>query len=128
MFLGFSDVTSLFTEVPVKRCFGIVCETIVEYELNVGMPIDLFKRLLELCVVHVQFMFNEKFFRQIDGVAMGSRLGSILANIFMGFIERKRTELIKESTIFYGCYVDDIVMIVKGKDELIGLKHELMIT
>ena len=68
-FLASLDVTSLFTNVPVKRCIDFVCETIVEYGLNFGKPIDLFKRLLQLCEVDVQFMFMEKFFRQIDGVA-----------------------------------------------------------
>ena len=36
----------------------------------------------------VSFSFNETMFCQIDGVSMGSPLGPILANIFVGFHER----------------------------------------
>ena len=35
------------------------------------------------------FMFNNKFYKQIDGVAMGSLLGPALANIFMCNFENK---------------------------------------
>ena len=31
------------------------------------------------------FIFNSKFYNQIDGVAMGSFLAPVVANIFMGF-------------------------------------------
>ena len=31
------------------------------------------------------FIFNSKFYNQIDGVVMGSPLAPVLANIFMGF-------------------------------------------
>ena len=39
--------------------------------------------LLYLCTKDVLFMFNEKLYIQIDGVMMGSPLGSLFANIFM---------------------------------------------
>ena len=35
------------------------------------------------------FIFNSKFYNQIDGVVMGSPLAPVLANIFMGFHEPK---------------------------------------
>ena len=40
-------------------------------------------------VVQTYFIFNCKFYNQIDGVAMGSPLAPTLANIFMGFHESK---------------------------------------
>lgn len=39
------------------------------------------------CICNIQFFsFNEQYYRQIDELAMGSPLRSILANIFMGII------------------------------------------
>ena len=35
------------------------------------------------------FIFNEKLYKQINGVAMGSPLGPTLANIFLGYHERR---------------------------------------
>ena len=45
-------------------------------------------------------------YRQIDGVAMGSPLGPTLANIFVGFYEKKIPE--NEWPRMYHRYVDDI--------------------
>ena len=45
-------------------------------------------------------------YRQIDGVAMGSPLGSALANIFVGFYESKLFDKISKPQIYYR-YVDD---------------------
>ena len=36
-----------------------------------------------------RFLFNRKFYNQIDGVAMGSFLAPALANIFIDFYESK---------------------------------------
>ena len=38
-------------------------------------------------VLGVEFSFDGKMYKQIDGVAMGSPLGPILANIFVGYLE-----------------------------------------
>jgi len=54
------------------------------------------------------FLFKGSFFDQIDGVAMGSPLAPVLANLFMGHHERIWLENYKASSIlFYRRYVDD---------------------
>ena len=49
------------------------------------MPI--LKELLYLCTKHVHFKFYNKIYIQCNGVAMGSPLGPLLANIFMISLE-----------------------------------------
>jgi hypothetical protein len=44
----------------------------------------------------LHFQFNEQFYDQIDGVAMGSPLGPLFANVFMSHFERKHMERMKE--------------------------------
>ena len=44
------------------------------------------KLILDACTKTV-FSFNNKFYRQIDGVCMGSPLGPVLANILMTKLE-----------------------------------------
>ena len=45
------------------------------------------KDLLHLCTKHVDFSHGGKIYIQIDGVAMGSPLDPMLANIFMISLE-----------------------------------------
>ena len=39
--------------------------------------------LLELCLLSTYFTFRERFYKLTDGVAMGSPVSSVVANIFM---------------------------------------------
>ena len=51
-----------------------------------------------------------RFYNQIDGVAMGSPLAPLLANIFMGFHESKwLNEYNLSKPKFYLRYIDDIL-------------------
>ena len=42
-----------------------------------------------IATLQAHFIFNSKFYNQIDGVAMGSPLAPVLADIFMAFHESK---------------------------------------
>ena len=41
-------------------------------------------------------MFEVKFYDQIDGMAVGSPLGPVLTNLFMGYYEQKRLQSLGE--------------------------------
>ena len=47
----------------------------------------VYKEMLHMTVLGIEFSFDIKIYKQIDGVAMGSLLGPILANIFVGYLE-----------------------------------------
>ena len=53
------------------------------------MDKDVFIELMNIATTSVEFTFNNKMYKQIDGVAMGSPLGPALANIFVGHQEEK---------------------------------------
>ncbi|BHF68137.1 hypothetical protein SprV_0301116700 [Sparganum proliferum] len=59
----------------------------------------------------MQFLFDNQLCRRIDGVAMGSPLGPLLADVFMGKLEgfQLSDQIVKLK--HYGCYVDDIFAI-----------------
>ena len=77
-FLVSYDVTSLFTNIPLQVTIYIAINLIFNPNLNISK-----KELFATSSAH--FIFNSKFYNQIDGVAMGSTLAPVLANIFMGF-------------------------------------------
>ena len=63
-------------------------------------------------------MFKGKFYDQIDGVAMGSPLGSVLANLFIGYNEQNRLQSFKECELISYCrYVDDIICFFNSESD-----------
>ena len=79
------------------------------------IPRNQLRELLLLCTKNVQFVFNGSFYRQVDGVAMGSPLGPVLTDIFLSHIENKLDEAIKD-TYLYVRYVDDTFILCKSED------------
>ena len=63
-------------------------------------------------------MFNNKFYKQVDGVAMGSPLSPALANIFMCSFESKFLRDCPNDfkPIFYRRYIDDIFVLFRSSD------------
>ena len=67
--------------------------------------------LLRVATKHQLFQFNGHLYEQIDGVAMGSPLGPLMANVFMCSVEEKLESEGKMPT-FYRRYVDDTLATV----------------
>ena len=65
-------------------------------------------------------MFDGNFYDQIDGVAMGSPLGPVLANLFMGFHEKKwLSDFTYSIVLLYRRYVDDIICLFYCENDAI---------
>ena len=70
------DVKSLCTNVPIDETIEICLDTL--YRLDIQPPDieeTLLKKLLLTATRDVEFSFNNRMYRQIDGVAMGSPSG-----------------------------------------------------
>ena len=81
------DVCSLFTNVPLDE----TTKTTKLYSLPdpPSLPRHVLKDLLLFATKKSHFVFDGNYYDQIDGVAMGSPLGPVLANIFMCNFEEK---------------------------------------
>ena len=86
------DVSALFTNVPLKETIDILVDKAFEGDwFNKTHSMQLQKHqltdLLEIATTNQLFRFNGELYEQTDGVAMGSLLGPLLANVFMCHIE-----------------------------------------
>jgi hypothetical protein len=137
------DVESLFTNVPIDETIKIIKDAFFkektekvlrtkknignknirlgdsQYEGNLnGLPWEHFEYLLRNCLQESIFTFNNKLFKQIDGVSMGSRLGPIIANIFMDYFEcQHMNELTKLGVKLWLRYVDDTFVVINNKNQ-----------
>lgn len=123
--IGSLDIVSLYTSVPLDECLKVIDECIKSGKVEVTIDRQLLLDLLSICVKNVQFLFNGSYYLQTDGVAMGSPLGPILANIFVGYIESQVDDAIKENAWFYRRYVDDILVIAKSEHNITKLHEKL---
>ena len=70
------------------------------------------------------FLFDGIFYDQIDGVAMGSPLGPVLANLFMGYQEANPLQVFKDcEIILYRRYVHDIICLFNSESDLISFMN-----
>ena len=68
------------------------------------------------CETHC--LFKGKFYDQIDGVAMGSPLAPVLANLFMGHYEKGwLSNYDGASRSYYARHVDDVFSVFNSHDE-----------
>ena len=91
------------------------------------IPKDVFRTLLTVATKELLFMFNNKFYKQIDGVYMGSPLGPALTNIFMCSFENKWFKDCPHSLkpVFNRQYIDDIFVMFSSLDEAEKFKRYL---
>ena len=106
-------MVSLFTNVPLTETIEIIAEKFFSKSSGDTPPIrkNIFIKLMYLATEGF-FTFNDKLYKQINGVAMGSPLGTTLANFFLGNLENSVFEHSSPShSKIYIRYVDDVFAI-----------------
>ena len=82
------DVESLFTNIPLEECVNLAVEYISKGNPDLRLTTTELRNLFNFATAQTHFLFKGSFFDQIDGVAMGSPLAPVLANLYMGHHER----------------------------------------
>ena len=104
------DIVALYTNVPVLEAIDD-CTNLLYSGKYRPPPVDrdTFKELLSLCCSNVLSLTNEGYFRQIDGLAMGSPPAPHLANAWLS----KFDATIRDDAKLFSRYMDDILREVK---------------
>ena len=114
-----SDVTSFFTNVPLNKTVNIKMGRIYKEKLvNTKLWKNTSEKLMKDFCTKTAFSFNGIIRKQKGGVAMGSSLSPVIANIIMTELEKVIVEpLITPGNIkFYTRHVDDTLLLAKEED------------
>ena len=111
------DVTALFTNVPLDFTINLILDKIYKEKIiKTNLARKDLEKLLNLCTKEMHFSFNNQIYKQINGVAMGSPLGPVLANIFMVELEKKLVPNLADKMPLWFRYVDDTFTFIKNVD------------
>ena len=76
------DVKSILTNIFLPGTIGLCHENLYRNHTHIdNLSKGSFRRVLEMTMYESFLIFDQKYYKQCDGVAMGSTLGPELANI-----------------------------------------------
>ena len=105
-----NDICNLLTSIPLNETIDLAIKLIFDNNPNIKITKKDLEKLFEFATSETHILFHGNYYNQIDGVAMGSPLGPVLANLFMSFYDK---EWLKEfnfcKVLLYRRYVDDII-------------------
>ena len=108
------DVTDLYTMVP--HIEGVLSlKKMLDY-LNLkqigGVKVETIIRLSRFVMQNNYFSYNNQYYHQIRGGAMGSPLTLTIANCYMFFFERNIVKQVHNSGGIYFRYIDDLFIAI----------------
>ena len=121
LFMSSLDIDSLFTNIPLNETIDICVMLMYQNgDAKNGLSESDFRELLTLATTESFILFDGKYYRQLDGVAMGSPLGPTLANIFLSYHEQRWLSEcpISCKPIYYKRYVDDIFVLFTNSSQI----------
>ena len=85
-------MSALFTSVPIDPALKIMKDLLEKdptLKDRTVIGVDDIILLLDFCLKNTYFSFQGQFFEQVEGVAMGSLVSLIVANLYMEYLEQK---------------------------------------
>ncbi|XP_076031954.1 uncharacterized protein LOC143019858 [Oratosquilla oratoria] len=120
------DVTALFTSVSVEGALEAVKRVVANIDDGkLPVPKTNYIKLISMCVKFRSFTFNNNEYKQLRGLAMGSPVSAILANLYMEMLETDKYMNIMGRGSTWLRYVDDIIAILPSSarcDRTSGMK------
>ncbi|MGL4491660.1 MAG: reverse transcriptase domain-containing protein [Tannerellaceae bacterium] len=110
------DVTSLFTNVPKEKATELTRASLQEDNTlkdRTTLSADDIVKGVTVCLNSAYFVYNNRLFNQMEGLAMGSPLSPVLANIYMEDFETKVMMHPEIAPRMWIRYVDDTFVIIK---------------
>jgi hypothetical protein len=105
---------SLFNSGPVDEALQVISNKLQnDYTLveQFALQAEAIVEMLEVCLRTAYFQVNDKFFQQVDGMAMGSYLSPIISNIYKQHFENLTLDSALHKPSLWLYYVDDTFVV-----------------
>ena len=115
------DVVSLFTKVPTDETLAVVRNKLAAdplLEERTCIPIDNLMDMLTFCVETTYIGMGSDIYRQEEGLAMGSPLLPVLANIYMEYFEEMALGSTSLKPYMWLRYVDDTFILWPHQEDV----------
>ncbi len=122
------DVSSLYTNIPTEEGISAALKALEAHRSvdHSRPPLDYLSRLLETILYNNVFRFNDKFYLQLQGTAMGTKMAPAYANIFMGNLEEQALNRTTPIPLMWKRYIDDIFLVwTNTKESLLEFINSL---
>ncbi|CAF3146993.1 unnamed protein product [Rotaria sp. Silwood2] len=120
------DVTDLYTMIPCEGALHALMRFLENnsHHGKIGkLSIDAIMRMARLILDTNYFAYDNKYYRQFRGGAMGSAFTQVVANIYMHEWEQDLIQYQAADNGIYGRYIDDIFMATH--QNMVAIKIEL---
>ena len=106
----------LYTNVPIKGPLLIVKDLLVNdpnLKRKMDIPAEDLLDITEFLLTKTWFLFNGKFLKQTDGVAMGGTASSVIAEIYLQTHKSTALTTTSHPSKVWERHVDDVFLIIK---------------
>ena len=105
------DIKDLYVNIPITETINIMKTRLTKNNIDNETATQA-TILLDTILRQNYLQFNDKFFQPHKGVAMGSPISGLVAEIFLQHYEEKLLKSILDTKkiIFYNRYVDDVII------------------
>ena len=112
------DISSLYTVIPNSE--GLLALKYFSNQRTVKEPhSETLLRLAELVLTLNCFSFASNYYKQINGVAMGTKMGPSYANLLVGYVEHQFfNQYDGPKPDFYGRYIDDCIGAISSSSKI----------
>lgn len=125
--LATADAQSMYTNIDTKHALDEIKEffqsdEFLSFELNLDTSAIL--QGLNILMRHSIFKFNQRYFVQLTGTAMGTPPAPPYATLYFYLHERKTISKYQDQLLFYNRYIDDAFFIWDNSTPLSNQKWE----
>ena len=114
------DVKALFGSVPNQPALNII-EKLLEEDPGLqqrrSMTVKYITCLLEFCLRSTYFTFQNKYYEQVEGAAMGSPIRQIVANLYMENFEVRAINTSPHPPLMWKRFVDDTFLVNQSSSQ-----------